>query len=1253
VIIGGPRPARWRYRSEIDALLTRLDAGFVGRETELTRLAAFAAEAKGSYLLVEAEGGLGKSALLAQLLLRHERGQWPGAPAAAPALLAFFIRDPGWRRAEEFLSSLNAQLLDALQEGGGTPSDLLGLRAQFSELWDQAIRRASAQAPLLLIVDGLDEMLGGDPSIADVLPAALAPHVHVIVSSRPKPNAKEAAPAQHPLRDAARLTLANFDAQGVAALLRRMGLAADLAQSLAPRVHALTQGEPLFARALAEDLATGGEAALKKIESAPPAGVHEYFMRQLRALDDAAQDDLSWRLCELLAAAKGPIADDELADALQRSRRDVKRALGPVERFLIGDERVQFFHRRLYEAVQREMGERDLARAAHCLAEAGRRAQQAQWPGGASRYALAHHAEHLADEADHAALQRLVDAPWLREHRRVLGSPKGFVRDAELAIASAVRQSPPDVLNEWRGSLAAAAARSVATSVPPSVIEVLAALGRDEEAEGYAQLADEESARARAFAALALGRQRRGDAALASATFDVALAALAKDERSLWENEATAALADAGLRLQGGAALQRLATVVQRRQGRDEALPMVIGLTRQAAEAVASPWADTVWHTTMALFAPAIAAYEHAAAQRADAKGKDDDDEDEPSPEQAASAALAALVNSLPDLIKLARLGHGAGGLHELESAMQSLPRRFHDDVAAAAMARACADLGVADRAEVWAQRAARGVQRKLQSWGATDEQARVVQLLGHAALATWRDEVLRAIERVPAKPRAYGEDEALRAAALVASAAGDRPGLEALRRRALARRQASPPAELDQTFETLAVLAAEAGDAPSVDAMIELIDIGDGSCRDSARERAATALAAAGHVEQAAAVALTIVEAARKGVALGDCAARALGAGNNDRAQSLAESAIAACSDLAEPMTMSFLLSKFAYALAAVGQHDTAAMRAEQATNLMHQVLPGARVAQYDCALVAAQVAVGTLYDAQHHLATIDPEMVVPALRELALAWAARGETAHALALPRQFGFDALHGNLRARRCALAAEIARACGELPAARAALHEACSCLGAIDDHGWFGAVRDILLQAIALGDATVMDALRAAGASERALAKHLDDNDRASFDLLAARLRADAAAEQAAAQRVLALCVDAVRDPNRFLWSLPHDLDTAARSAGAAARPPLEAMRETIANLAAPRDRAQWLAALAAAYTATGDEPTARRTRHEALAAARAAGLYPVGELLAEQAGDIAALDAGRTLRALAEAYLDIIGWFEITLPQAT
>lgn len=1215
-----PVPARWRYRAEVDELFKRLSRSFVDREAELRKLLDFCGRTEGGYLLLQADGGLGKSALLVRLLALHEAGLWPGQP---PRVLAFFVRNPGWQRPEEFLSSLNAQLLDLLQAPGATASDLLGLRQQFSKLWADAVDLADASSPLVLVVDGLDEMASGELTIAHLLPTRGAPHVHVIVSSRPHPDPRAAVTAPHPLQQATDLTLAAFDREGVGAVLQ----AAGVSDALAPRVWGVTQGEPLYTLALAEEVALKGEAALANAELAPPGAVQEYFVRQLHALDEAAQDELSWRFCELLAVAKGPLALDEAAAMLGAGLRDLRRAVRPIERFLVGEETRAFFHRRLYEAVQQDMGAAAAAQATQRIVAACRVAQEAGWPGGAWRYALAHYAEHLLQANDGAALLALVNARWLQEHRRVLHSPRGFVRDADLAAEMAARREPPDLVNVCKMAFAAASARSVARSVPPAVIEALAALGLQEEATGYAQLADEGAYRAQAFAALACGQQRRGETAAARLALDIAFDALAADgdEADLFEDEAVEALGEGVARVApADEGFARLEALVHRRRNAAAAATSVARLALKAASLGLERWPRAVFDRVVAGTAAALADNRAPAGKPGQ---EEDEEEDEP---------LYAWAEAVDVVAALLASWQNAALREVLAGLLTSLLAEVLSSLAAAHLAQAYAQADDLESARHWAQAALHAVQEHTQYGSVDDSSIEAIAVLTHPALADVREAMLAFIVRSSeaADEQMSSGDSAVAGALRAAMAAGDDARVAQLEQRTRVAVAQTDKEGYEEAFTALAVRAAQAGDATATRAQIEAIAISDGSYRDEARAQAAMALALVGQRQEALALAEEIGDSSRRPGALGQVALVALEAGDAALARQAIDGAVAAAGGLGEPEQRACWYGHVAAAEAGVGM--PAQELALRALRSISQTLPGARTGRDTEPVARALIATKAWAEAEAFIPDLMEPWRTEAWSSLALARLSAGQGEGLRRGDLGPGAAELDGHELALRTATAAGIAAARGDKASARALLEAALEQSGEPDDFDWgrARALRRYVEVALQTDDREALERLRA----RRLTAEDPEPEER----LLEAEVEAALGSAQAVAR--------IVSEEMARLDDLTHVSDVVRALFARAAADEREA---TLARLHAAafadadeETRARTLAAMAVLLRQAGESTRALMLVRQAIDHARRASLYLLLEALQANASLLAEIDGGRTLQGVCKAYDEVIDWWQ-------
>lgn len=422
-----------RLNYDVKDLLDFYNQVFVGQETVIERIVDFAAQQKPGYLLIEAEAGHGKSALIARVVAQHQHGDW--ARPERPTLLYFFIRQS---KSDDtplrFLQAINSQLLKHLHVEGGVPADVDELRTQFSELWSSAVAQAYQEHPLLLLVDGLDESSETEQgSVATVLPASLSDYVHVVVTSRPNPEPQRQVDSPHPFRQAARLSLQTFGVDEVTALLNEYGWRGEDSTDLALRIHTLSKGVPLIARFVSQDVAEKGEEILAQLEKNPPEDVQAYYRQQFDALDQQTRSDLTWRILGIFTQSAGGISVVELAELLEQPTHRIRKALQPIQRYLLGRERVEIMDVELRRVLEKAFHPKELATYQEQLLVWGDRYKGDGWPQETPEYVLRHYGQHLMRDNRKADLYELVSKLWLEAHYRLLGSYSTFLQDVNRA----------------------------------------------------------------------------------------------------------------------------------------------------------------------------------------------------------------------------------------------------------------------------------------------------------------------------------------------------------------------------------------------------------------------------------------------------------------------------------------------------------------------------------------------------------------------------------------------------------------------------------------------------------------------------------------------------------------------------------------------------------------------------------------------------------------------------------------------------
>lgn len=180
-------------------LIAEKTEGFIGREFVFSEIELFFQEQSKGYFIIEADPGMGKSAILAEFVRRNS------------CIVHFNNRSEGITSAEEFLRCVCTQLIEGYQLSHSTDIQPENLRNGnfLLNLLEDVTGKLEAGERLVIAVDALDEVdLSSQTKGANVLylPQSLPENVFFVVTKRP---------LQLPLRvnDQKRFNLMRYEAE--------------------------------------------------------------------------------------------------------------------------------------------------------------------------------------------------------------------------------------------------------------------------------------------------------------------------------------------------------------------------------------------------------------------------------------------------------------------------------------------------------------------------------------------------------------------------------------------------------------------------------------------------------------------------------------------------------------------------------------------------------------------------------------------------------------------------------------------------------------------------------------------------------------------------------------------------------------------------------------------------------------------------------------------------------------------------------
>jgi DNA-binding SARP family transcriptional activator len=360
---------------------------FVGRDALLARLLAVGEEVRigrGATVLVQGEGGIGKSRLLEELAARLSTGSspWMILQSACSPFDELLVHGPFL----EIMQSLAADDLPA-----DSSAVVLDARGRFFWRVLQALRSAAASAPLLLAIEDLQWANSSTLNLFGFLAMRLR---HLPVMMVGTVQRAEAIPALQRLVTLGRrrgelhvLSLAPLPLEAVTILLRVSGVNPESVAALADWLHERSGGSPFI---LTEILA---QLRAESILTPMGAGWELDPTRWLRwratfTLPETTYDLVAWRLGNLSTEARRLL--DVLAVAGQPLAVDLLRGLlGCSSEQLLG------------------LADDGLARGLILETAAGR----LSLPHHLLRETLLHHLSHLRRRAIHRQLAERFESP--------------------------------------------------------------------------------------------------------------------------------------------------------------------------------------------------------------------------------------------------------------------------------------------------------------------------------------------------------------------------------------------------------------------------------------------------------------------------------------------------------------------------------------------------------------------------------------------------------------------------------------------------------------------------------------------------------------------------------------------------------------------------------------------------------------------------------------------------------------------------
>jgi len=351
-----------RHIISFDTLIADKTEGFVGRQFVFDALDAFLAKEQCGYFVIRGEPGIGKTALMAQLVKMRK------------PVHHFNIVQQNIRLPEQFLANVCAQLIARYSLSMTIADEPI----RTSTLLDQCLRVAAANPanlPLILAVDALDEaewrFLAPRVNV-HYLPPVLPEGVYMIVSTRPDRDIPLELVQRHDLdiEPDSEGNLLDIRAYiehhardiGMQARLNEWGI--DAATFVTNLLHK-SQGNFIYLRYVLPTI-EAGPRSLEGVDDLPE-GLQAYYRGHWAQMKEEVGGDFKEtheRVICVLAVMTEPVSLDEVAGWTGIERREVRRIIQAWEPFLLesvlNDERLyRLYHASFADFLAKQVDLRD------------------------------------------------------------------------------------------------------------------------------------------------------------------------------------------------------------------------------------------------------------------------------------------------------------------------------------------------------------------------------------------------------------------------------------------------------------------------------------------------------------------------------------------------------------------------------------------------------------------------------------------------------------------------------------------------------------------------------------------------------------------------------------------------------------------------------------------------------------------------------------------------------------------------------